>query len=124
MRILTLLFLVAMISCGEESSKASVSSIDYTNVLGYWSIDAATRNGKVTSTLADSYVHFESLDKMSTNLLGIDMTQAIIWNDSTAMVSDSSMMYKLVSLNPDTLNLSFKIQRHSFDIRFVKGEGQ
>ena len=73
-----------MISCGEESSKASVSSIDYTNVLGYWSIDAATRNGKVTSTLADSYVHFESLDKMSTNLLGIDMTQAIIWNDSTA----------------------------------------
>jgi len=109
-------------SCGVDETPKAIETIDYDKLIGHWNIATAFRNGKETQTLNEAYLNFSSVNGLSTNIFGEDITQQLYWKDSVAVVSDSSIFYRLVSINDDTLNLSFSLQRHNFDLIFIKSD--
>lgn len=123
MKVLSVIILLAIVSCGIESDKKK-ASIDYALLVGYWNIESALRNGKSTSTLNDAYLQFSDINELSTNIFGEDTKQQLIWKDSIAMVSDSSMTYALNYISSDSISLSFSVQRNQFDLQFLRGASE
>jgi len=113
-------FIILSASCGEDTAEVTHQTIDQSDIIGYWDIAYANRSGKETATLVDSYIHFLSMDELKTNIFGEDQTQSYIWRDSVAMIADSSLSYRIDSVSTDSLHLSFRLQRHLFELAFFK----
>ncbi len=123
MRILALALLLLCVSCASDSPTAPVAAIDHSGVIGYWELVSASRNGKPTGTLKDAYFNFELPASMQTNLFGNEIPNDYSWQDSTIVIVDSSMMYRVRSLTPDSMELSFDLNRYAFDLSLIRKLG-
>lgn len=103
-------------ACGEATGPQAIDSTIQSEILGIWELDAAYRNGSSTESLRGAHFTFEQPNLFSTNVFGSEVMQEVIWKDSIFMPLDSSMTYKVESLEKDTLKLTFDVQRYAFDL--------
>lgn len=116
-----LFFFAVVVSCQEPV--ASGPDLDRSEIIGLWNVESARRNGKVTETVQDAFFNFVAEDSLSTNILGDTFTQHISWRDSLITPEDSLVQYKVITLQNDTLQFSFMLQRFEFEIILVKQSG-
>lgn len=112
--------LLALMACQEPSVSTHVTSLDHNDIVGKWLLVSANRNGKPTESLKDAYFQFDSPRVVTTNVFGAETSQPISWDESTAMALDSSISYEVVTLKTDTLDLTFQLQRYTFDLTLVR----
>lgn len=119
---LKILFIYTLIwgSCGEVSKPQAMESTIQSDIVGFWELHSAKRNGRSTESLQDAHFTFEQPNFFSTNVFGTDLLQEVIWKDSTFMPMDSSMIYRVESLMEDTLQLTFDVQRYTFDLMCLR----
>jgi len=111
---------IGICSCQSHSEKIDIPTINKDDIIGKWDLMEAKRNGKITESLADAYLQFDTAENLTTNLFGATAKQQVSWQDSTVTVADSSVSYHISTLESDTLMLSFDIQRYLFDLTFVR----
>jgi len=120
MRYTSIFILFSLFGCGMDSPPKEITVVDPNQIVGYWDIVSASRNGKETMTLDDSFMDFQTSQKLVTNIFGDESVKDILWDDDIITLIDSSMSYKVESFTEDSLNLSFDLQKHAFDIVFVR----
>lgn len=111
--ILTISFITIFIACKGDNN-TGYESLD---IEGKWSIEAALRNGKRTTTLKDGYIEFNKEGKLITNILGRKTTSNYELKDNF-LNSDGDFLYGFTidKIVGDTLILSGKMK--TFDMAF------
>ena len=115
MRLLLVIPLFAFISC-KNNVKAPVPIV----LEGNWNLYSATRDGKKTGTLENSFMQFDK-DSIRTNMYGRDMVShytregSIISQHFPALVR-----YTIDSYSPDSMQLSCMLEGSEFKLKLNK----
>ncbi|NRB62438.1 MAG: hypothetical protein HRU40_05305 [Saprospiraceae bacterium] len=105
-----------LLGCQNESKQES------TNLVGFWEIQEAYRNGQFTESLDELFFEFFEDGTMRTNITGIpdDATYTFSKNKIEQRESDLDIDYTIQNLSDSTLNLTTSIRDFNFRFLLVK----
>lgn len=101
------------------SACSTAPSFDNKQLIGTWEITEATRNGKKTGSLANSFFTFNENGTMETNLSltgEIVKGNYLIEGTNIKETGANNLTYKIEALNPEQLDLAFNLRDMDFKI--------
>jgi hypothetical protein len=102
---------------------ASDSGVQQGDLQGTWHLAEAYRDGNKTETLTGAFFRFEAPDKMTTNLLGEDVTTGYtLAKNSIETKGDEPMSYKVAKAEDGKMHLEFEVQGHQFKLLLERAE--
>ncbi|MBT8190312.1 MAG: hypothetical protein KJO29_07765 [Bacteroidia bacterium] len=112
----SLLLIVTVISCGEDTVKTSVDIL-----AGKWNIHEAYRDGRETQTLKKGYFEFSTDQKLKTNILQDTLFYPYKLSGNKIKLEDAhKISYTVMKLTSDSLILETKIRKFDFRILLLK----
>ena len=111
-----LVFLLLLGSCKQEPTE------DPQDLIGYWEIQSAYRNGQQTESLDELFFEFFEDGTMRTNISGIptDAAYTVKGNSINQLESDMDVAYSIEEATDSTLTLTTTIRNYNF--RFDLGK--
>ena len=115
MRYLLLFATVLILGCKNEKV---IKPIAVEELFGEWDIFHVTRNGKLTKTLENGYLHFQADNTIKSNLFPDENYHTFIFEQNKVNVVDVNTLkeIKVKSLSQDTLIIDSKVS--VFDMQF------
>ena len=119
MRFLGILFVISVYSCNNAPSKSNDSTVP---LEGKWLMEAATRDGKLTETLKDSYFIFESPNILINNINRREQSfeYKLAGNNKIEQRGSLDLDYTILKHNSDTLVLKTEIRDYDFQFLLVR----
>jgi len=108
------LFLVLIIGQSCKNNE-DVSSHD---ILGYWTVSSATRNGDFTKTLDKARFIIEE-ELFSSDMTGEEISQTYTI-DRGVITTQDKIMYSVKRIENDTMELAFTIRNVDFDVTLMR----
>lgn len=112
----TFLVVAFLTGCQQEPKE------DPQDLVGYWEIQEAYRNGQQTESLDELFFEFFADGTMRTNISGVptDATYEVKGNSVQQRESDMEVDYTIQEVSDSTLTLSTTIR--NFNFRFALGK--
>lgn len=117
LRMKYILLISFFIIIGCKSEKVSQPLV-VEDLVGEWDIFHVTRNGKVTKTLENGYLHFQADNTIKSNLFSDEKNHTFILKQDKVDVDGLENLneFKIESLSNDTLIVTSKV--NVFDMQF------
>jgi len=115
MRYIFLIATILILGCKHEKVTAPVVVED---LLGEWDIFHVTRNGKVTKTLENGFLHFQADNTIKSNLFPDEKYHTFNFEQDKIAIEglENLNIFSVRSLSNDTLVLDTKV--NVFDMQF------
>mgnify|MGYP003668135841 CR=1 FL=1 len=112
-----ILFILFIFTLGCKSEKV-VMPVGVDDLVGEWDIFYVTRNGKVTKTLENGFLHFQADNTIKSNLFPDENYHTFIFEQNKIDIEELENLneFKVNSLSNDTLILNSKV--NVFDMQF------
>lgn len=112
-----IILLLAISACSGENAADSTEN----KILGRWEIQEASRNGRITESLAQLYYDFAVDGKMQTNLSGATESGTYEISDQKLLQKDMQINaeYNIESLSDTLLILTTKLRNSDFKFVLV-----
>jgi len=116
-KLLTLFALIVFVfSCSNDTVEFKKKDI-----LGFWELVEAKRNGNKTDLLRGGYFYFGSTGKMATNFKGDTLNELFeVEGELIKTLGPENMTFKVKYISKDTLKLTSKIGKSNFDFMGVR----
>lgn len=115
--IFTFLAITLFFACGSEEADPQA-----TQILGRWEIEEASRNGRITESLAELYYEFDADGKITTNLTGATETGTYTLEEGKLLQRNTKIDadYTLDSLSDSSLIMSTRLRNSTFKFRLIR----
>lgn len=91
------------------------------DVEGYWNIEVAKRNGKVTTLLDGGYFYFMTTKRLATNIKGDTIVASYALERNKIKVNaEEPLIFYVNYVSSDTINLTSKIGSSNFEFTGVR----
>jgi len=105
-----------LVSCVDDKNKITADQL-----VGNLQIKVAKRNGKVTKLLSGGYFDFENTNTMFTNIKGDTITHNYtLKNKKVITTGQDPMEFEIVYISADTIILTSKIGKSTFEFLTIK----
>ncbi len=115
MRYIFLIATILILGCKQE--KVTTTQV-VEDLFGEWDIFHVTRNGKVTKTLENGYLHFQADNTIKSNLFPDENYHTFSFEQNKVDIQGLKNLnvFKVQSLSNDTLIVDSKV--NAFDLQF------
>ncbi len=118
------LFILSLLIFITVSCKQDTKQLPLDNLLGYWDVYAAERNGNKTSLLDGAFFEIKEDNMITTNVNGDTLTTQYVLSKNSIRVEDIKMDFRIVDLSQDSMTLFSKISNYKYTFATVRSDNK